>query len=466
MRLLKHSLIVTICLAIFPASSWGSDLMRVYHDALKNDPTIQKARAQRDQTEQAFPQAFASLLPQLSATGNMSYYRQHKKGSIVDPNPPHKLLPLDHTQGTRGMGFSLTLKQSIFNFNNWLKVASAHNQVKAAFATYTAAVQNLIQRTAKAYFEVLKAKDNVRFTRAEKKALKEQYKQAQANYKVGTKTITDVYNAQAAYDSARASYVKAKNTLSDKREDLRAITDNRYDELKTVDDLPLVKPDPHDIKEWVKTAHHHNWNLKAAQYQMLAAHDNIGAKEAKHLPSLDLKGSFSNNFNNHIYNDASNRTKETQASLELNVPIFSGGAVSSQAKEAIANYNQKASEFTKTNRNVVRNTRSSYLGIVSGISKIKADRKAIQSHKSSLKGMREGYKVGTRTIVDVLRAEKDLYKAQREAASARYDYLIDLINLKKAAGTLDLSDLMAINNMLDGKRKNLDVPKATKQVKS
>lgn len=465
MRIINRYFIATCCLTLLSINTWAADLMQVYHDALQNDPKLKQARAQRDEDAESMPQAFANLLPQLSATGNLSFDKQDIKGERVDTNPPHNLLPIDHKQGSRGMGFEVSLEQSIFNFNNWIKVASAHHKVKAAFATYTEAAQDLIKRTAKAYFNVLKARDNVRFTQAEKKALKEQYKQAQANYKVGTKTITDVYNAKAAYDTAKAEYVQAKNSLSDQREDLRVITGHYYDHLKTVNELPLVKPHPHHIKQWVKMARSHNWQLKAAKFKMLAAHDDIGASEANHIPTVGFEGSFSNNYSNNVYSDGSKRTKETSASIEMNVPIFSGGATTSQVRQAIANYNDQASQFTQTHREVVRNTRSSYLGVMSGISKIKADRQAIKSHKSSLKGMREGYKVGTRTIVDVLAAEKDLYKVQRQAAEARYEYLTDLIELKKASGTLDLTDLKAINGMLDEQQSNIK-PSATDFVKT
>ena len=464
MRFIQRYLIISLFSMLLAPVSWGADLIQVYHDALKNDPQIQTARAERDETQQDLPQAYANILPQLNAEGTLAFDKQKFHGKTVDNNPPHNLLPLSHEQGTRSAQFSVSLEQSIFNFNNWLQIASARHEVKAAYAKYTAAVQDLIQRTANAYFDLLKARDDVRFTKAEKKALKQQYKQAQANYRVGTKTITDVYNAQAGYDSAKAQYVQAKNELSDKRENLRAITGHYYDHLKAADQLPLVKPDPSKIEQWVKMAHKHNWELKAAKYQMLAAHDSIGAAEANHLPTVNLKGSFRNNYSNHVYNDANKRTKETSASLNVSVPIFSGGRVTSQAKQAIATYNKQASQFAKTNRDVTKATRRSYLGLMSGISSIKANRQAVKSHKSSLKGMREGYKVGTRTIVDVLEAEKGLYDKQRDTAAARYNYLSNLINLKKAAGTLNLTDLSAINDMLDKHHDKNHIPGATKNI--
>lgn len=450
MQFISRYIIICLMGLALPCIASAADLMTVFHDAVKNDPKLKTAMAQRDETAQQMPAAFANLLPQISAQGSVTYNRNDIQGEIVNNVPPFQH-SLDRVSGKRGMGFSISLKQSIFNFKDWLAVASARNEVKAAFATYTAAIQDLIQRTANAYFDVLKAEDNVRYTQAEKKALKQQYKQAQANFKVGTSTITDVYNAQASYDSAKAQYVSAKNNLSDKREALRAITDHRYDHLKQAHKLPLVKPHPNNIDQWVKMAHHHNWKLKAAYYQMLAAHDNIDSAEGNHLPTVNLQGSFSNNHENNIYDQGSNRQKTINASVNVDVPIFSGGADTTKVHKAIAQYNEKASQYSKTNRDVVQSTRSAYLGVMSGISQIKAERQAIKSHKSSLRGMKEGYKVGTRTIVDVLDAQQKLYNIQKQASKARYDYLSNMIDLKQAAGTLNLADLKHINDMLNHK---------------
>lgn len=455
MRSIRHYIAICLMGLALPCMASAADLMTVFHDAIKNDPKLKTAMAQRDETAQEMPAAFAQLLPQISASGSATYTRNDIQGEIVNNVPPFQH-NIDRVSGKRGMGFSISLEQSVFNFKNWLAVASARYKVKAAFATYTAAIQDLIKRAANTYFDVLKAQDKVRYTQAEKKALKQQYKQAQANFKVGTSTITDVYNAQASYDSAKAQYVSAKNNLSDKREALRAITDHYYDHLKQAQRLPLVKPHPNNIDQWVKMAHHHNWNLKAAYYQMLAAHDNIDSAEGNHLPTVNLKGSFSNNHENNIYDQGSNRQKTINASVNVDVPIFSGGADTTKVHKAIAQYNEQASQYSKTNRDIVQSTRSAYLGVISGISKIKADRQAIKSHKSSLRGMKEGYKVGTRTIVDVLDSQQKLYNVQKQASKARYNYLISLINLKQAAGTLNLADLKHINDMLSAHKAHQD----------
>lgn len=427
----------------------STDLLTVYHDALANDPQFKEALAQRDIVSTNIPLAWANLLPQLTAQGNLSKSRVDQSG-----------LP---RSTDRSSGFQLTLQQNIFNYTNWLQLASAHKSVKAAYATYTSAIQSVIERTAQAYFNVLLAEDNLRYTVAEKEAFYKEYQQAKISFQVGVKTITDVYNAKAAYDSSVSDYVSAKNNLADQNENLAAITGKQYKKLSPLKTLPLVNPNPSDIDQWTHIAMQRNWQLIASKYSMLSAHDAILAAEGGHYPTVALTGSFSNQYtsdrvsstsitngtNNTVIAGSSNgRTKTLSAGLQVNVPIYQGGQVSAQVQQAISQYDLAAGQYEETYRSIVNQTRQAYLNAISGISKVHADIQTIISQKSSLEGTKESYKVGTRTMVNVLEAEKNLYNAERLAATDRYAYIMSLIQLKQAAGTLTVDDVAKVNQWL------------------
>jgi outer membrane protein len=447
---MKKSLIALACSSLLAASlsaaAQPADFITVYHAALRNDPTFQQARANEQIAEQNEPLAMASLLPQINLQGNFTYNSDHTSGEIKTLSSDS--VPQNGTIKTRALGFTATLTQSIFNFTNWMNLYAADHQVKAAYATYTAAVQSLIQRTAQAYFNVLEAEDNLRYTEAEKRAFYRKYVQAKESFKVGVKTITDVYNAKASYDTSVSDYVSAKTNLSDQRENLRAITGVYYKNLASLKRLPLTKPNPASMEAWVKTAEHHNWNIVAARYTLLAAHDDIRAAFGGHLPSLDFDTSYSNTYTKFLGNSNNTREKDFTAGLELNIPVFSGGEVTAQVRQAIGQYNLAAGQYRYTYRQTLNDTRQNYLGAISGIAKVEADRQAIISNRSSLKGMEEGYKVGTQTMTNVLIAEKDLYDAERSYSKDRFAYIMSLIDLKQAAGTLSVADVMKINSYL------------------
>ena len=424
----------------------ATNLLQVYKDALKNDPQFKQALGSRQVSAEQVPQSVAQLLPQINFQGTGQYHKQTVRGNnILNGTIPGRL---DQHNNQKSLGFSVDVTQSIFNFTNWMNVASARYTVKAAYATYTAAVQALIQRTSQAYFDVLSARDTLRYTGAEKKAFYRQYVQAEESYKVGVKTLTDVYNAKAAYDSAIAGYVAAENNLQDARENLRAITGHFYAHLALLSKLPLVKPVPANINRWALKAQRYNWTLQASHYTALAAHDSIMSAAGGHMPNVGFTGSYTNDFTDNVGRPGSNRTTNLKGAINLNVPIFSGGEVSSQVREAIANYELASSEMEQTYRSVENETRQAYLGAVSGISKVKADRQAVLSQRSSLEGTEEGYKVGTNTMIDVLNVEKDLYQAEREHAKDRYKFVMSLITLKQAAGTLTVNDIARINAWL------------------
>jgi outer membrane protein len=423
---------------------FATSLWEVYQQALKSDPTFQAAWAKQMAEAEALPQSQAKLLPQIGFSSYADWGEScYETSGGISTLPAGKV-----TWKQRGHGFDFHLTQEIFNLSDWKDLSVAKNSVKASIATYNAAYQQLIQRTINAYLSVLQAREVLRFTEAEKQALYSDYQRVYQSFKVGLKTITDVYNARAAYDEAIARYVTAKNDLANSKEDLRSITGVLYNDLDWLkQSFPLVRPSPADVDQWVSTAVQQNWKLMSARFATFAARDRIQAARVDHLPTVNVSAQYNNDYV-HVTDFGYERQRGPVATVNLELPIFSGGTVTSLVRQAIAEYQLTSSQQEQVYRQVLNDARKAYLGVLSDISQVDADRQTIISNRSSLEGMQEGYKVGVRTIVDVLDAEKALYESQKNYAVDRYSYIRNSINLKLAAGTLSEKDLLSINRWL------------------
>lgn len=444
---------IIISFAIAFTASQGlaqtADLMQVYLQAVRSDATFQQAYADYQVAQQNVPLSRANLLPQINLTGGIGY--EYQNSTIKNPRT---------SGGTATPGYSdfndrfktgmynLTLTQSVFNFTDWENLASAHASTKAAFATYSAAIQTLIVNTSQAYFNVLQARDTLSYSKAETRAFYRQYMQAKESYEVGVKTLTDVENAKAAYDTGRSEVVAAENNLLNKREDLRVITGIYYSQLSTLKQLPLIKPQPANINAWVKTSEQKNWSIMASRLSLLSSHYDISSAEGGHMPTVALDANYQGTYNNNINRDAYTHQQQFVAGLNVTMPIYSGGQVSATVDQNIAKYRLASAQLVQTYRDTLNSTRQSFLGALSGISKVRADYQAIISNESSLKGTEEGYKVGTQTMLNVLTAEKNLYQAKRQYSIDRYAYVMSLIQLKQGAGTLDVQDVALVNRWL------------------
>lgn len=426
---------------------FADDLMQVYQEGLKSDPTYLAAKSTYLSALQDVPINRAVLLPQL-------VLNQGSAGSaFLNKTETSGELSSGDTASQKGYGFSLALTQQLFNYPEFEALKEAKSTVKSAAATYYAAAQDLMVRVATDYFTVLEDEEVVHYTEANVRSNKRSLDQAQQQYKVGLKTLTDVYTAQAAYSSAVSEDVSAKNTLASDRENLRAITGKEYKNLATLsDNFPLVSPDPKSIDEWVKIAVNNNWNLKATNYDVSAAMSEIKVQWGGHLPTVELDASYGNNYyyqnSDYDASTGSNRAKKGTVAVNMTMPIFQGGVVSAEAKQAEYDYQTAVHNMDLQYRTTVTSTRQDYLNVVSGISAVKADKSAVVSNENSLKGFEAGYKVGTQTMVDVLNQQSLLFQAQQDYASDRFSYVTNLINLKSDTGTLSVKDLEAINGWL------------------
>jgi outer membrane protein len=422
--------------------AFAANLLDIYKDSLANDTIYQAAISTRLSKREAIPQSVAALLPNISAQANLSSNYQNITSSFTPTTQPAGI------SNFQSQGYSISLKQPLINLNDWLAVKQANNTGRQADASLAAAAQDLIFRVANAYFKVLSAQDNLELARAEKTANSKQLNQAQQRVQVGLDALTTVYEAKAAYDKSLATEISAENTLRNNQEALRQLTGKTYPNLaRFKTSIPLQSPQPGNIERWIDTATTYNLNLMAARYGVEVARENIKMQASGHLPSINLVGSYGENdvSNNNFANP--NKNGGT-LSLELDVPLFSGGAVLSKTRQAEYDFQTASANLDNTYRALVVNTRQKYNDVLADISKIKAERQAIQSAQLSFDSTEASYRAGTRTIVDVLLAQENLYDAKRNAASDQYNYLLDGLLLKQAAGTLKPDDLVQINRWL------------------
>jgi outer membrane protein len=424
--------------------AFAANLLDIYQDALANDTIYQAAISTRLSKREAIPQSVAALLPNISAQANLSSNYQNISSSFPPPatRPPGM-------SNFQSQGYTISIKQPLINLNDWLALKQANNTGRQADASLAAAAQDLIFRVANAYFKVLSAQDNLELARAEKAANSKQLNQAQQRVQVGLDALTTVYEAKAAYDKSLATDISAENTLRNNQEALRQLTGQTYSNLaRFKTNIPLQSPQPNNIERWVDTATTYNLNLMAARYGVEIARENIKMQASGHVPSLSLVGNYGKNnaANNNFINP--NKNGGT-LSLELDVPLFSGGAVLSKTRQAGYDFQTASANLDNDYRALIVNTRQKYNDVLADISKIKAERQAIQSAQLSLDSSQASYKAGTRTIVDVLLAQENLYDAKRNAAADQYNYILDSLLLKQAAGTLKPDDLVQINQWLN-----------------
>lgn len=428
----------------------AANLINVFHQAQDSDPTYQKAKATYLASEATLGQARAAFLPNLSLTG--SYSKVKTKTTTTANFSPSDALTGDSitnipTTATTG---ELDLTQSLFDWANFKNYAKTKLAVKQAALTYAAAEQNLMLRTANAYFDVLTAQDILRYTASQKRQLARNLEVTRQRYRVGLDAITSVYDALAKYDSTKALYIAKENDLADKKEALREITGQLYPSLSQLkQEVPLVSPRPSSIDAWTKAAEEQNLTLMAARFGAQAAAQNVKATFAGHLPTLALQGSYNDtDTKNDDVSNGSNDVKTSTLGVTLTVPVFAGGNVSYQTKQAEYQYQAAVADMDVQHRATVAKARQTYLGVLSTISQIKADRQAIKSAKASLASNNAAYKVGTRTILDVLQAQSALYDAETKYAQDRFEYVINFLSLKEAAGTLNEQDLAQVNAWL------------------
>jgi outer membrane protein len=422
--------------ALGPAHA--ADLLTVYRDSQVSDPVYQSARAQYMATIEKLPQARAGYLPLIA--GSVSMFRNH--------GDREGLPDRDFTTKT----YAITLAQPIFRMQNWIAITQAQQQVIQAEAILAATQQDLVLRVAQAYFDVLLAQDNVALSETQNTAISEQLAQAKRNFEVGTATIVDTLEAQARYDQTVAKAIADKNDLEVKRRALQVLLGKLPDGLTPLrEPLRLGEPQPNDIEAWVAAAQDSSFTIANARANYEFFRQEVARQRAGHLPTLDLSGSYARvDDPTSALPPIGTLANNAAIGLTLSIPIYSGGLVQSRVREALANRDRAEQDLENVRRNVAQAVRSNFLNVTSGISQVRALEQALASTQSQLDSTILGRDVGVRTSVDVLNAQQQVFQTRRDLQQARYNYLLNTLRLKQAAGQLDEPDVQEVNRALGG----------------
>jgi outer membrane protein len=420
----------------------AQDLLETYHLALENDPQLKQAYFTQFSVAESKSQSIAQMLPTLSASARSSRERlNNKKANFQTAGSQHFW----------NNGFTIDFSQPIFHWDHWVQLSQSDNRIAQAEAEYKAELQNLIVRITEAYFNILSAQDNLAFTIAEQTAIERQLEQAKQRFDVGLIAITDVYEAQAGYDQAVANQIDAANLLDDSKEALREIIgDNEVDIQALGTDINFSAPEPNNIKEWNTIAEANNLTIIAAFNQLEINRKNIAIQQSGHLPTLDLVASYNVQ---DVTSSFGQRGDSQSIGLQFNLPLFQGGMVYSQSKQAQYDFQAAKENLLGTRRLVKRQLRNAFRDVISSLSRIHALKATVASSNSSLEASEAGFEVGTRTMVDVLAEQRNLFRAKRDHSRSRYDYLVNGVKLKQAASSLTEDDLQKINQYLVQKNK-------------
>lgn len=436
-------------LLFIPVLTQAADLCEIYSLAQLNDPTIQAAREAQLAAREAYPQARALFLPIINASANNTYYNKvYDANQVTVSNLTFPLIPnkFHYDQSV----FALSFTQPIFYYQQWVQLEKASAQVKEANTRYAAAEQDLIVRTVQRYFEILKAVDALKFAQSQHQSFSKLFEQTESRYKAGVKnTITDVQIARARMDNALSQVIRAQNNLAVQKKLLEEITGVYIDNFANLSNaIDFKMPEPASMEQWVELALDQNLSLKAASYQLESTRDDIKINRSAHYPTININGDIIRSTRSY---DIISIPKNTHSYIGLQValPIYSGGAITSKTRQARHLYEQSYNQREALYRQTESNTSQAYLGVMTQISQIAALRQSEISNKTALEATEASLKAGTQyTIVDVLNAQNDLIKAQQDYANARYDYIIQSTLLKNYAGMLCPEDIQHINAWL------------------
>ncbi|KPL93241.1 outer membrane channel protein TolC [Vibrio splendidus] len=422
-------LFISAAIGSLSSSAFADTLAEVYDQAKQNDPQLLRSAAQRDAAFEAVTSSRSDLLPQIDLRANYDINR----GDLSDKNN-------DNNQWGAGIYFS----QELYQRSSWITLDTAEKTARQSDSAYAAEQQALILRVATAYFEVLRAQDNLEFVRAEKAAVARQLEQTKQRFEVGLSAITDVHDAQAQYDGVLADEVLAENTLINNYEGLREITGQEHSNLSILDtDRFSASKSSESAAALVEQAEQKNLSLLASRISQDVAKDNITLASSGHLPSLTLDGSYSladqSNSSNNYDQDNLN------LGLNLVVPLYTGGNTTSLTKQAEYNYVAASEDLEATYRSVVKDVRAFNNNITASIGALRAYEQSVVSAQSALEATEAGFDVGTRTIVDVLDSTRRLYDANKNLSDARYNYILSVLQLRQAVGTLSEQDIIDVN---------------------
>ena len=446
MRKTLIAISLAFCSAIVEAAEGQQNLLDIYQQALSNDPTWASARSANTAAQEKLEQGKALYRPTVSFNSNASHsetdIRYLGSGSVFRNGG---------RESFDTFGYGVNVSQPVYRKQNSVQYQQSKTQVAQADKQLVLAQQNLMLRVAQAYFDVLLAQDKIDLINAQKAAINRQLEQAKANFDVGTATITDVNEAQARYDLTLAQEIAAINDLEVKKHAVQSVIGNLPQTLATARaDFRTTLPEPHDMERWVEIAEQNNLALNIQQQAFELASQQVDLANAGHLPTLDAVGSYADTRAGGSANGFGSDLQNATIGLQLQIPIYQGGAINSKVREAVANKQKAQEDVEIARRQVDLDTRQAYLNLTSGVAQVQAFEQALISSQSQLDSTNLGYEVGVRTSVDVLNAQQQFYSAKRDLLQARYSYLLSILKLKSATGLLNEADLADINQLLVG----------------
>ena len=439
----NKKLLLTI---FFAANILSESLVDIYNEALENDPTYKAAEYSYLADKELKVQGRAALLPSITLSGSTNWNEYYQNKELQ--------------QQYNSFSSSARVSQPLFRLDTWFQYRQSQSLTDAAEADFAYEQQNLLVRTAELYFGVLRAIDNLNAAISEEKAIKKQLDQAKQRFEVGLSAITGVQEAQLAVDLSKASRIRTEGSLYSARESLNALIGREIFSLNELGDGLLIElPTPNSKEKWVELALENNYQLKAAYLRKKAAKSSARSVASNHLPKIDIVGSQSesetNQFNYEGFNidgqgiPVPSVTGRRNYAIQLSMPIFQGGAVNSRRKQAYSQYERANENTLFTERRIIQEVRSQFSNVLTLVANVNAQKQAVVSATSALEATQVGYKVGTRNVVDLLQAEKNLYSAEKNLANAKYDYILSNLKLALASGTITPADIVKINNLLN-----------------
>ena len=436
---LRRAALILAFASVSPFAA-ADDLLQVFDLAADNDPTVREARAQYGVAHTTVLEGVSGLLPQVSLNGSSARNTRASRERHSFAN------------GFNTHNYSVVLSQNLVNFQAWYAFQAARQQDSQGLANLALAEQQLIVRVATAYFDVLRSQNNLTLLRAQEEAAQQVMDQAQQRYDLGFAEIADVYDSQAAYSQARVNRMDEENILRQRIQSLEVITGSNHQILETLsDDFPVVSADPVNLDEWLRLTRENNLNIKAATHLLAANENQARAAKAAMLPTLTINGRYNNNAeqaNTYASAQPSEATLNTSISLELSMPLFRGGANRARMQRAYYTVNANREALERIERQSEALTRNSFNSIETAVQTVQARQENITIAQNALEATEVGMEVGTRNVVDLVQAQRTLFQAQRDYANARYDYVLNTLTLKQAAGTLNPQDVVDLNEWL------------------
>lgn len=453
---MKSTVVAFSSMALFLCSFsvQAESLRDIYELALENDSQLKAEEATYLAARETENLSRSALLPQI--TGSYSYSDSDNERDAVQPVSLQQALT---EQDSHKTGYQVSLNQAIFDLPAWFSFQSGREVTKEAESTFAANQQNLIVRVVESYLSVLRSRDNLAASQAQERAFERQLEQTQQRFEVGLIAITDVYEAQAARDLAQVERIVDENNLSVALENLSVITGKSHTSVNILqEDFAILPPDPIDRSEWVDFALQNNFALQASRYREEAARQTAKARKLGHAPTVtgsynytdsETQGTSQTSLPDDLFNTDPDSTIEDHTwQISLNLPLFSGGAVSANRRRAAQEYNAAREERVRLMRTTVTNARSLHMTVISDVSRINARQQSIISSQSSLDATQAGYEVGTRNVVDVLNAQNSLFTSQRDFANSRYDYVLNMMRLQEQAGLLSPEDVFKLDSFM------------------